>query len=59
MANYPPVHGKVNTVSAKMKEGCRLHFLLTDDRVVEGVVKMRASEVVQPIFWGSDQSIRL
>lgn len=26
MANYPPVHGRVNIVSVKMMEGCCLHF---------------------------------
>lgn len=41
----PPVHGRVNIVSVKMMEGCCLHFLATDDREAEGVVRMWASEV--------------
>lgn len=59
MANSPPVHGRVNIMSVKMMEGCCLHFLATDDREAEGVVRMRASEVERPIFWGFDRSIRL
>ena len=58
VANCPPVHGKVNIMSVRLKEGCCLHFLVFDGRGAGGAVKMWASEVERPIFWGSDQSIR-